>query len=390
MPSRLSCLPPAALLMAALAGCGRADARSAADAPLPAGAEVVRNGESGAWGDGRGWRLSEDLRIGGGANGEGPDVFGRIIAVDADLLGRVWVADVLASEIRVFGADGRHVRTVGRKGEGPGEFVQISGMAFAPDGRLWVLDGGASRFTVLDTAGAVAATHARHGGGALTPWPGGFDREGRLYDPLLVATPDGAVSQAVVRYTAAFTPLDTLRIPPFEGEYFERGRDRVNVPFTGLPFWTRDAAGDLWMGVTDRYRLFRTTMAGDTVRVVEKAQAPVPVTDEDLEWMLQVYDDFVRRGGRVDRSRIPDAKPPVYGAFPGDDGTLWVVPARGLRDPMVFDVFDPAGRYLGRVRPNAEVALTPAPVIRRGHLYGVVRDHEGVESVTRLRIEKPG
>jgi hypothetical protein len=143
------------------------------------------------------------------------------------------------------------------------------------------------------------------------------------------------------------------------------------------------------MGVTDRYRLFRTTLAGDTVRVVEKEQAPVPVTREDVDWMLQGYRDYVARGGRVSRSRIPATKPPVYGAFTGDDGTLWVVPARGLHDPVVLDVFDPAGRYLGRVRPGAQVALTPAPVVRRGRLYGVVRDHLGVESVARLRIEKP-
>lgn len=390
-PLHLNLLAVAAAVV--LAGCGRADARDPADTPrLPPGAEVVRNPEAGAWAPGEAWTLREELRI-GSEDGAGPSAFGRIADLEPDPLGRLWVADAIANEIRVFDAAGRHVRTVGRSGTGPGEFRLISGMARAPDGALWVLDGGTSRFTVLDTAGRVVATHARAGGGAMTPWPGGFDREGRLYDPLLVPIAGGEVEQQVVRYDAAFTPRDTLRIPPFAGEFFQVGRDgswdRINVPFTGLPFWVLDPSGDLWMGITDRYRLFRTTLGGDTVRMVEKAHTPIPATREEVDWILHGYREFMNRGGQVDRARIPDAKPPVYGAFAGDDGTLWVVPARRLRDPVSLDVFAPGGRYLGRVRPDAQVTLSPPPVVHGNHLYGVVRDSLGVESVVRLRIEKP-
>jgi NHL repeat len=68
------------------------------------------------------------MRASASADGEGPDVFRRIVDVALDPLGRVWVADAQMHEVRVFQPDGRHVRTLGRKGGGPAEFDGIAGM----------------------------------------------------------------------------------------------------------------------------------------------------------------------------------------------------------------------------------------------------------------------
>ena len=76
----------------------------------------------------------------GSADGEGPAAFSRIVDVALDPMGRVWVADGLENEIRVFQPDGRYVRTIGQKGAGPKEFGLLGGMDWAPDGTLWVMD----------------------------------------------------------------------------------------------------------------------------------------------------------------------------------------------------------------------------------------------------------
>lgn len=389
--------PPCALLLLLAAACGRADARSPADAPPARGAEVVHNTGRGAWAPGKEWTLRRDLSIGGA--GDGPGAFGRIADVEVDAAGRVWVADGQAGEIRIFDTAGRHLRTVGRRGRGPGEFVQITGMDWAPDGRLWVLDAGAARFTVFDTAGALVATHPRPGGAAVVPWPGGFDAQGRLHDAELAPVSPTELAQTVVRYAPvtrdgdALRVTDSLRIPSFQPAVYENDRGAfrgvANVPFTGLRFWMLDPRGEVWLAITDRYRLDRARLSGDTVTVVTRDAPPVPVTDAEVEWILQAYRDFESRGGRVDRGRIPRTKPPLYGGFAARDGTLWIVAAGGQGEPMLLDVFDPAGRYQGRVRADAPLALTPAPVVRGDAVYAVVRDELGVESVVRERIVRP-
>ncbi|HEU0054047.1 MAG TPA: 6-bladed beta-propeller, partial [Longimicrobium sp.] len=155
----------------------------------------------------------------GSADSNGPDMFGRVVDVALDATGRVWVADGQSFHIQVFDAEGRHVRTIGRKGGGPAEFGEIGGMDWGPDGNLWVLDGGNARYAVYDTAGRLVTTHPRETGVNMVPWPGGFDARGSLYDIAAVPGGDTGIRFAVVRYDARLQPADTFLIPPFEGDF---------------------------------------------------------------------------------------------------------------------------------------------------------------------------
>lgn len=106
---------------------------------------------------------------------------------------------------------------------------------------------------------------------------------------------------------------------------------------------------------------------------------------------------------RWDDPQIPDEKPALSWIHTGRDGTIWVRVAqpgrvipeeertRGARtfvhEPIVLDVFDSDGRYLGQVRPTPDLRIDPHPVFDRDHLWGVVVDEAGVEFVARFRIE---
>jgi hypothetical protein len=380
----------------AMASCRGASADSAdsGGGAYPAGASVVSNEETGTWPSGREWRLKEEIRIGSADSG-GPDMFGQVVGVKVDALGRLWVADAQAGEIRVFDSSGRHVRTVGRKGGGPGEFAQLAGMDWAPDGTLWVVDGGNARYTMLDTAGHVLATHPRTAGVSVAPWPGGFDAEGRLYDLALLPVADGQMRQALVRYSGTLQPQDTLQLPQYEGDYFElvspdgRNRQQANVPFSPYLVWRVDREGFVWSGITDRYRLNRARFAADTVLVMERESAPVRITRAELDAMLENYKWFTDLGGKIDQRKIPRAKPPFFSLFFDDGGRPWVIPAQAEGEQTTFDVFEPSGRYLGRVASPVKVLSAPAPVVRGDYLYGLTHDDLGVSSVVRLRIERP-
>jgi hypothetical protein len=341
--------------------------------------------------------LVELARI-GSADARGPAMFVNVVDLALDPLGRLWVADGQLQEIRVFGADGAYVRTIGRKGGGPAEFGGISGMDWAPDGRLWVLDGGNARWAVYDTAGALITTQPRTSAITVTPWPGRFDAEGRLYDVGVIPDRDGSLEHVLIRYTTTMVPADTFRLPHFQEENFEvkRGTQThrvvttANVPFTGMQIWEVDPRGHVWIAVTDRYRLERRAFSGPTELVVERKSRPLRVSRADRDRIVKSYAWFEREGGRVDPSRIPDTYPALNSFFFDDSAHLWVQPAFRPGPASPLDVFDAAGKYLGRVEGPRRLLARPAPPVRGDLMAALTRDEDDVPIVVLMRLEKPG
>ena len=146
---------------------------------------------------------------------------------------------------------------------------------------------------------------------------------------------------------------------------------------------------------------------------IERAYEPVPVTGgERAEEEAQETRNM--RGTdpnwRWDGPPIPDAKPPFSRFYAGDDGTIWVqVHQPGVHtedtsfdptdpeavpeewhEPVVFDVFDEEGRYLGAVRAPGGFSPYPPPVFTREWVLATVRDEYDVQTVVRFRVELPG
>ncbi len=339
------------------------------------------------WDSTTAWHLEETLRI-GAVEGDGPDVFGGVSAVQVDGRGHVYVLESQADEIRVFDAGGGYIRTIGRRGGGPGEFENPVGMDWDSRGRLWVVDVRNGRYSAFDSSGAYVTQRPRLAGFYAVPWPGGFGPEGRLLD-IGLDPPDKPI---LVRYDSAGVPVDTVRVPHFEGDVFSiPQRVSVAVPFAPFLVWRLDRRGFIWSMVTSEYRIVQQNLAGDTVRVIEKVFHPLPVTAEDEEEAIESLDWFRREGGRIDRSRIPGAKPAIIrqGILVDHSGNLWVRPVvpEALR-LRVFDVFDPEGRYLGRAISAVPIQSSPLPTFTADAVYGVSVDELEVPYVVRLDIRR--
>ena len=118
--------------------------------------------------------------------------------------------------------------------------------------------------------------------------------------------------------------------------------------------------------------------------------------------MLRRIDPAWRYSG----PEIPRIKPPYKDLRVGEDGTIWVHlsmpgerylpdPPAGAspggravlpqwREPAVYDVFEPDGRYIGRVsRPTAVTMLR----MTRDRVWGSMRNEDDVEIVKRFRID---
>lgn len=350
------------------------------------GTIVVKNPGFGLWDSTTAWRLEEDLRI-GSSEGTGPESFSNVRALEVDGLGRIYVLDNQPQGIKVFDGDGRYVRTIGHPGRGPGEFTEAFGMAWDSLGRLWVVDQRTVRYTVFDTMGNRLADYPRPiSTFYVWQWQGGIGRDGRVYD--VTSIPAEAFRLALVRLDEQYHVRDTVPLPHFEGQSFklERGSSRTlaHVEFTPSLTWQFDPRGYVWFGVGDRYRIHQQRLDGDTTMVIERAYAPVTVTQAEKDTAVAGLKWFVDQGGTVDRSRFPDVKP-AYSDFTVDEqGYLWVQPSRPEgAGGTAFDVFSPEGQYLGQV---AYARTLSRPLIRGSAIYGVSPDEDGMPYVVRLRI----
>jgi sugar lactone lactonase YvrE len=392
----MSVIATASLAVAVAAACGGAegsDGWAGSMDTMPDGRVVVTNPAEGMWPAGQGWRVVEEIRI-GAEDGNGPEVLGRISALVEDAGGRIWALEADDQAFRVFGADGRFIRTVGRKGGGPGEMRQVSGVAETRDGHLMVVDMQGGRISVFDTAGSFLRGIPLSGGFVIIPWPGGIDSAGYFYNAIPRPV-SGGFEWALVRYDSAMTPLDTLIPPrPPEPNAFEhvssRGSLRAGVPFTPGLRWQLTRQGDFWVIHTGTYELFRQSARGDTIRVLTKPFETVPVTSAEKDSALARLKWFTDQGGKVDRSRIPDTKPAVEWFRVAEDGYLWVnaVQADTGAQRRVFEIFDPEGRFLGEVRLPFPLMSSPAPILRPDRLIGVTQDDAGVPYIVRARIER--
>ena len=117
--------------------------------------------------------------------------FSRLTSVTVDPAGqRVYAVDLggVSSEqhqVRVFDANsGAHIMDIGKRGSGPGEFNLPRDLAIGLNGRLYVVDGGNFRIVVFDRDGKYLQSFGSVGkqhGQFARPKEIAVDREGNVY-----------------------------------------------------------------------------------------------------------------------------------------------------------------------------------------------------------------
>ena len=387
------------LLLATLAICA-CDDRT--DSPLTEitidtladGSVLVSNPLHGPWdaNPGTRWRLVETLRIGTAA-GDGPDAFGNVISLTLDALDRLWIVDSQANEVRVFGRNGRFVRTIGRRGEGPAEFIGARGVGHGPNGEIWVEDGRLKRWEIFDTAGS------RIGGQRYVTLAGGEWRLGlflghdwiqdsnrfvyRVYRPGATGSlePDGRVFEL---------PDEPPDPPQIE---FTRGGATFSfwAPFSPLSQRILGPNLDIWwsdgLDKGGRYELRRIDLeSGTTLRTVLRQYEPVAISEAAREAAVEAeVDNLLGAPPPEAMDLVPRVYPPFEDFHLSQDGSLWV--RRNLGDGVVgVDVFDREGRYLGQPEVPAGFADMSVRLITGGRMYVIDSDEMGVDYVVRLEI----
>lgn len=338
------------------------------------------------------WTLVEEMRI-GTVEGGRPDSFAELKGLVLLEAGGFAVFESQAQEIRVFGPDGSHLATHGRRGEGPGEFVDANGLMLDPRGRLWVPDSRLARMSVFDPAvGFIESFH-------FISFVRGWIWTGRM-------TADGGIvkheSSMLRIFDGAMAPVDSIPLPSASDEEYDPNNDpfsfegMVAVPFypTSTDLIGRNA--EMWTAEprASHYRIIRWNAGADTTLLVTVERPPVPVTgaerDSAIADVRESLEQFRGITREMDWSRIPGVKPPVKALFDSVEGNLWVVvPSRD--GVATYDVLAPDGAYLGTaVAPGLHPVFWIDPVVRGDTFWGIVTDELEIPYVVRARIVPAG
>jgi hypothetical protein len=344
------------------------------------------------------WRLELGPVVGSNAAlGEpAPDEFGRVGGITLDREGRLYVADELEDEIRVFGPDGGHVATWGRSGEGPGEFGALRNLAWVGD-TLLALDYMVGRVAELDREGAWLGQ--RPAPGRVTGSPTLI----RLYqlgpDEVVQWTleaSDGDMVRGWIRHTTAGAEPVIPQPPLHQAEPSMVVCDR---PDGGISFFSRPFGGQgvlhpapgggTWVGWSAEYRLVLLGPGGDTLRVVERAWTPLPIGDDEwraaTEELRSFREEWPGASCRPRDFTRPEHKPAFERVMVDATGRLWVeaVTPEGTR----WEIFDTRGWLVASI-PGLDHDPRTVPWLGPDEIAWVSADTLGVQRVHRARLTR--
>jgi hypothetical protein len=338
--------------------------------------------------------FKEELSI-GVAEGDEKYLFGSSVVLNIDDQGNIYALDWENKQVKKYGPDGKHILTFGRAGQGPGEFRNPSGVRFSKDGNLYISENFGNKLMFYDRNGVYLNQ-------TILP--------AKIFN--IWITPAGTYlgDKEIAPQYVGQGPVETF-IELYDGRFqsiLELHKESFNFPDHGLPpaqaqaaisseFLNRPNAmavmgedGRIYFGRNDKYSIDVYAPEGKKLLTIIRDVQPLPYEKKDIDFSLKGYSESMMSMSKSETFtkeylrfiRFPKFKPFFRSLIPMDDGRLAVVADVGGNDLIWLDIFDAAGRFLGRVK-----AQIPVVMFKNKKAYSLRKDENGFLSIKRYAYE---
>jgi len=398
--------PLASLLLSLVAGCGPgATAGPAVMVRDSAGVTIVENRE-GLPSDGGGWNLAQRPRlVVGSLDDQGDNGLYRVRGALRLPDGRIAVGSDGSRQVKIYGADGTHMLSLGEEGEGPGEFSSVILMGLLGDSMV-VLDRRLRRVSLLHPEEGFSRSFTIAEPVAILPTGGWFFQAGSVLIQDFPLSDEGAVADGFSRSRARLKSCDmsgalVSDFGELPGEEIflasHQTGDGIASEIISVPFGKSPqvaVAGDrLFFGSQDQYEISIFDSNGTLRTIVRLDRDPVPSTDAGLdafiEEELKGYYEGEVPGLRREFDRMPRVEyQPAHGAIKADgEGYLFIedFQAPGM-EAVPVSVFDPDGVRVGGFEVSTDIEILE---IGPDYLLALFKDQTDVEFVQLYELTRP-
>jgi len=344
------------------------------------GVMVVKNPGEPVYGEFT-FSLEEDLSLGGDPHKDNYYFPRRAsLAVDDDR--NIYVLDSGNFRIQKYDSSGHYLLSIGRQGQGPGEFQYPSNLSLDAQGNILIFDSMTRAIKVFAQDG----TYKESLNIRAFIQPQVFISEegfifGRRDD---YRSPDGP-KMSILKLTPENPDVETVM--EFRGEL------KPNQTSFVLHFYRNHLAmcgvspSAFCYGFSSEYKIYVADGRGETIRIIEKFEEPVPISKEEKEATVKDGKGIYATIGPEKGEGVvfPPHRPYFARIFADDRGRIYV-----LRHPSIlnqdetkeFDVFGANGSYIYRIK----LPFFPE-LIKAGFLYEVRTDEEtGEITIVRNKI----
>ena len=347
--------------------------------------------DPGSTGERKSIELVETIRLGDEARGD-TVIFGEIRSVAVNSNGDLIIADGRASVLYVFSTDGQLDHHFGGAGAGPGEFSNLQDAVVGPDDSVFVFDWFQRRVSVFspDTFEFVYSlliqeTEKLTPGGLIGAVEQGmiFHYTPRGLTPVeMSAIESGALGYSAIMRTNRYgEPVDSLVglrfsspiIAAPDGSLFTN-RGIVPRPFNRKSISALGPEGVLFTGWSENIDISKTSAGGQSLGRLQVTYQSTPVTEEDMDEVLEGLDSESRR--LIRETDLPDTWPVISDFVVDDLNRVWIQLWYAKNDSSAqWIIAESDGSVIGELVLPVNVTLL---AIRSRCAYGMLIDpHTG-------------
>ena len=317
--------------------------------------------------------LVEELTIGRGTDEQ--TQFMELQSVQADSDGRIYALDPKAYAVKVFDADGRFIRSFGKRGQGPGEFTAPGRVVLTPSGEVAVSDIDNRRICFFTREGELKRELSTASWNFLLFR---VNARGDIFADVVSIKEPGTMSFELLKFGPVLSSPTVLASEPFPVL-----PNHVN-PFRPRFLHGLTRNGGLAWAVSSRYEITVLDPDGKPRLKVYKEPEPNPLTNRDRKALLR--EEFGDKGPPAGVTMdFPSSFPPLYSLIVTDADQIIVrTNVRNAQGWIIHEVFDPEGRFVSRFSLGQEEYVM---MVAEGKAYTMVsEDGDGIPLVKRYRL----